>query len=141
MSNFNEFLAYIKSTLLICFVLAILLLPIFFLSDWFFSIFFPQYINSAEIFRILFWGAIVTLLFHPVYLILYTRNRVSRLTLVNFSVVIFCAIFDGLLFIPDYGTIGAAWVIFSGRIFASILICLFVYIELKNILKDERSTA
>lgn len=134
--NYDKFIKYIKSTLLICLSLAILLLPLFFLSDWLFALFFPKYMDSAEIFRILFVGAIITLLFHPVYLILYARNKVSRLTLVNFSLVIFCTLF-GFIFIPEYGAVGAAWVIVGGRVFASTLICYFVYLELRNVLKDE----
>ncbi len=133
--NVKEFTEYIQSTFLICLLLSVLLLPLYFFSDWIFSVLFPKYQDSSEIFNVLFWGAIVTLLFHPIYLILYSRNRVNYLAFVNFILVVFCAIL-GIVIIPEHGTLGAAGVIVTGRGVAAVLICYFVYKELRSMRND-----
>lgn len=125
-----EFIHYMKHTFLICLAIAAMLSPLYFLADFFFEIFFPAYTQSADLLRILLLGAIITLLFHPLYLILYTRNRVSLLTLVNFLLVIFSLLL-GIAVIPSHLADGAAWVTVAGRTFASLLIIVFVYRELK----------
>jgi O-antigen/teichoic acid export membrane protein len=129
MAHRSEYLPYVLRTFGTCAAIALLLLPLFLLSDWLFATFFPSYEQAAEIFRILFWGAVVTLLLHPLYLILYANNRVSRLTLVNLLLVLFTGA-TGLMVIPEYGAVGAAWVTFAGRAFASALIAAFVAVEL-----------
>ena len=133
-----EFPNYLLKTFGTCMILAACLTPLYLLSDWFFSVFYPAYAESAGLFRILFLGAIVTLLFHPLYLILYARNRVNRLALINLLLLLFCIVL-GLAVIPFYGTQGAAWVTVAGRIFSSVLICYFVHVELQNIFAVGRS--
>lgn len=135
-----DFPAYLKKTFAICLILAAGLSPLYFLSDWFFTVFFPAYTESAELFRILFVGAIITLLFHPLYLILYARNRVNRLALINLFLVIFCAIL-GMLVIPTFAAEGAAWVTVTGRVFSSALICYFVHLELQTIFAEDTGRA
>jgi O-antigen/teichoic acid export membrane protein len=130
-----EFARYMKHTFSICLAIALMLSPIYFLSELLFDLFFPAYYESAEVFQILFLGAIITLLLHPLYLILYARNNVNRLTLINFLLVIF-SLGLGLSFIPDYGSHGAAWVTVAGRLFASVLILYFAIRELKTMLSD-----
>jgi O-antigen/teichoic acid export membrane protein len=131
-----DFPAYLKKTFAICVIIALGLSPLYILSDWFFSVFFPAYTDSADLFGVLFLGAIITLLFHPLYLILYARNRVSRLTLINLLLLLFCTAL-GLAVIPVYGAPGAAWVTVIGRVFASVLICYFVHRELQAIFADD----
>lgn len=134
----QDFPAYLKKTFAICVIIAVMLSPLYILSDWFFSVFFPAYTRSAELFGVLFLGAIITLLFHPLYLILYARNRVSRLTLINLLLLLFCTTL-GLLVIPEYGAPGAAWVTVIGRVFASVLICYFVHRELRAIFAENNT--
>lgn len=134
----EEFLHYMKHTLIITLALAVMLAPLYFLADLFFAVFFPAYGMSAELFRILLIGALITLLFHPLYLILYTRNVVHWLTLINFCLVVF-SVALGLAVIPEFETHGAAWVTVSGRIFAAILILIFVYRELNAAFEAGRS--
>lgn len=133
----QDFPEYLKKTFAICAVVAVMLTPSYFLAGWFFSVFFPAYTDSAALFEVLFLGAIITLLFHPLYLILYARNRVNRLTLINLLLLLFCTAM-GLAVIPVYGAPGAAWVTVIGRVFASVLICYFVHRELKAIFADEQ---
>ena len=136
----GDFPDYLKKTFGICLILAVGLSPLYFLSNWFFSVFFPAYTESADLFRVLFVGAIITLLFHPLYLILYARNRVSRLTLINLFLVVFCAAL-GIAIIPTFGAEGAAWVTVTGRVFSSILICYFVHVELQTIFAEDKGQA
>ncbi|MCB1704798.1 MAG: oligosaccharide flippase family protein [Halioglobus sp.] len=136
----SDFPDYLKKTFAICLLLAAGLTPLFLLSNWFFAVFFPAYTGSAGLFRILFVGAIITLLFHPLYLILYARNRVSRLAVINLFLVIFCTIL-GLSVIPTYGAEGAAWVTVTGRVFSSVLICYFVHLELQTIFSEDKVQA
>jgi O-antigen/teichoic acid export membrane protein len=130
--NHEDFPSYLKRTFAICMFLAAGLMPLYLMSDWFFEIFFPAYTESAEIFRILFVGAIISLLFHPLYLILYARNRVNRLALINLLLLLFCVSL-GFAVIPTYGAAGAAWMTVTGRVFSSVLICYFVHLELQII--------
>lgn len=136
----RDFPSYLKKTFAICLILATTLSPLYFLSNWFFTVFFPAYTASAELFRILFLGAIITLLFHPLYLILYARNRVNRLALINLLLVFFCAVL-GIAVIPTFGAEGAAWVTVAGRVFSSSLICYFVHLELKGIFAEDKGLA
>ncbi|MCB1842054.1 MAG: oligosaccharide flippase family protein [Halioglobus sp.] len=136
----GDFPGYLKRTFGICLVIALSLAPLYLLSGLLFSIFFPAYTGSADLFRILFIGAIITLLFHPLYLILYARNRVNRLALINFLLLAFSIVLS-LAVIPQYGAEGAAWVTVIGRVFASVLICYFVYLELQAIAFSHRSQA
>lgn len=119
------------TTVLICGGLAMAMLPLYLLADWFFGTLFTHYHDSARIFRILFWGALVTLIVHPMYLILYARNRVNRLTFVNLILAIF-SLLVGLAVIPEYGAVGAAGVTVAGRVVASVLILGFVISEIRN---------
>jgi O-antigen/teichoic acid export membrane protein len=133
MSTHGEFVAYLKSTFLICALLALCVMPLFLLSDWLFATFFPAYgTAAASLFRILLSGALITLLFHPLYLILYARDQAYRLTQVNLLLVLF-VLLAGLLVIPAYGTTGAALVTVAGRVFASALICYFVFSEVRKL--------
>ena len=131
LSTTGEFRNYMRHTFVICAVICLMLSPLYFLAEFFFDVFFPAYTESASLFRILLSGALITLLFHPLYLILYTRNRVNRLTIVNALLVVFILLL-GLSVIPGFGTQGAAWVTVAGRVFASLLILFFVYSELKS---------
>ena len=130
-----EFSEYMKHTFLICLGICVMISPLYFLSDLFFELFFPAYSSSAGLFRVLLSGALITLLLHPLYLILYARNRVNRLTLINFILVIFSVIL-GFACIPSYGAMGAAWVTVCGRVLASLLILYFVYRELNASLQN-----
>ncbi len=131
----GHFPQYLARTFGICLLLALALSPLFFLSSWLFAVFFPEYTESADLFRILFFGALVTLMIDPLYLILYARNRVNRLALINLCLLLF-ALAISLAVIPRYGAMGAAWVTVAGRIFASLLICFFVRLELQAISND-----
>ncbi len=135
LQHHGDFPGYLKRTFGLCLVLALGLLPMYLLSGLLFSVFFPAYTESAELFRVLFLGAIITLLFHPLYLILYARNRVNRLALINMLLLLF-SIGLSLAVIPEFGAPGAAWVTVIGRVFASVLICYFVHLELQAISLD-----
>jgi O-antigen/teichoic acid export membrane protein len=134
MSTHGEFVAYLKSTFLIGALLALCVMPLFPLSDWLFTTFFPAYgTAAASLFRILLSGALITLLFHPLYLILYARDQAYRLTQVNLLLALF-VLLAGLLVIPAHGTTGAALVTVAGRVFGSALICYFVFSEVRKLL-------
>lgn len=117
--------AHLKTTALICTGIAVALSPLFFLIDFVLALLFPDFGGSAEPFRILLIGGLVTLVVHPLYLILYSSNRADILTAIDFFLVLF-SFCVGLYLVPRYGINGAAYTTMAGRIFGSVLIAFFV---------------
>lgn len=116
----------------LCCCLAAAMAPLYFLADPLISNLFPEYSSSIEIFQVLFLGPIVTVLVHPLYLILYARDKVALLVAVDVLLVIACA---GLCYwlIPQYGMLGAAWATVGARLLNCLLILYLVMSELRGI--------
>ena len=118
----------IRDTLKLSGLIAAGLVPAYLLSGPALRLLFPQYRQAPDVFHVLFWGALVTLLVHPLYLILYNRNKVASLVAVDCSLVLL-ALGGGLLFIPSHGWKGAAWTTVAARAWSCVLILLLVLRE------------
>ncbi|RIL07166.1 MAG: hypothetical protein DCC71_04115 [Proteobacteria bacterium] len=130
-----EYVAETRRIFALCAAIAVALLPLFFLAEPSIRLLFPGYAASAEIFRVLFLGPLVTVLVHPLYLILYARNRVAMLTAVDLVLVVACAA-GCLVWIPAYGTIGAAWATVAARVVNCLLVLGLVVLELRALARE-----
>jgi len=127
-----EYVAESRKIFLLCSGIAVALLPLFFLAEPTMRVLFPSYGPSAAIFRVLFLGPLLTVLVHPLYLILYARRRVAILSAVDLVLVITCALGCYIL-IPRYGTLGAAWATVGARLLNCLLILGLVVFELRSV--------
>jgi O-antigen/teichoic acid export membrane protein len=130
-----EYLGEVRRIFALCAGIAVLLLPLFFLAGPSIRLLFPGYAPAAEIFQVLFLGPLVTVLVHPLYLILYARNRVALLTAVDLLLVLACAGLC-LLWIPQHGTLGAAWATVVARLVNCVLVLFLVVLELRSVARE-----
>jgi O-antigen/teichoic acid export membrane protein len=121
-------LRYARSTMMQCLVLAVLLLPMFIVVDPLVGMLYRHdYSGAVSLFRILFWGSLATLLVHPLYLLLYARNRPGLLAAVNFVQVLITAT-GCLVLVPALGGVGAAYSSLVARVTGCLLI-LYVVVQ------------
>ncbi|HKY23367.1 MAG TPA: oligosaccharide flippase family protein [Vicinamibacterales bacterium] len=131
MTSKDEFQAYRSRTLRVCAILGILMLPSLVLVRPAINLLFPAYPAAVEIFRVLFWGCLATLLSHPLYLIVYARDRVEMVALSN---LILAAVATGAcwVLIPRFGAIGAAYGTVIARVINAGLVVYLANVELKR---------
>jgi O-antigen/teichoic acid export membrane protein len=117
----QEFRAYLSRTFIQCALLALALLPLFFLAEPAIRLVFSAvYLRSAHIFRILFWGCFASMLLYPMNLVLYSRNRGALVAAGN-GVQFVLAAAGYFALTPRYGAEGTAWSAVAGRLAACIV--------------------
>ena len=77
MRDRRDYFDYGRKTLGACALMALAVTPMLLFAEPFIRLLFPAYVPAVEIFRVLFWGSLITLLTHPLYLIVYQRDRVE----------------------------------------------------------------
>lgn len=123
---------YAKRTLRLCSMFAAVLLPLFLFAPFITPLLFGQrYAEAAGLFRILFAGCIGTLLVHPLYLILYARNRPMMLLFAD-GVLVITSVVCNLTLTPAWGALGAATGSVIARLCGCIAIVLLLWIELRQ---------
>ncbi|MDZ7784563.1 MAG: hypothetical protein U5K56_17035 [Halioglobus sp.] len=101
------------------------LLPMYLLSDTLFSVFFPAYTESPDLFRILFLGAIVTLLFHPLYLDSLRARSGEPPDAYQPAVACIRCLSEPRARYPELGATGAAWATVDQPFFCGCAYLLF----------------
>lgn len=129
MGSGDELCEYVRGTLRACALMAVLLLPTVMFARPLISVLFPAYGPAVGVFRILFCGCLLTLMTHPLYLIVYARDRMPLIALSNLVLVLVAAVACWLL-IPRLGVIGAAYGTVLARAVNAGLITCVVYREL-----------
>lgn len=122
----TEYIRYGKNIFFICMVLALFLSTCYLVSGQLITFVFPEFSSTVAVFNIIFWGGVITLLFHPLYIILYAKNKAKTLTYIDLSVLLVC-LGLGLYYIPEHGIIGAAYINLFGRILSSLFIVIFSF--------------
>ncbi len=135
-----EIITYLRRTFILCIGIAVTLLPLYFLAAPLVHWLYPGYSPAVEIFRVLFWGPLLTVLVHPLYLIFYARNRVAVLSGIDLVLVIVCAAGCYIL-IPGHGMLGGAYATLTARIINCLLILLLISRELRKITDNERGAS
>ncbi|MFQ5963093.1 MAG: oligosaccharide flippase family protein [Candidatus Scalinduaceae bacterium] len=126
----EEFSAHIKRSLGISSALALLLTPLFFVAEPLILLFFSEkFFDSILIFKFLLFGFLFTLLFNPLLLILYARNKPYLVTIVYF-ILLPLSFVGNLIFIPMYGAMGAACIVLATRVTGGLLVLFLVYREI-----------
>lgn len=128
----EDFSGYLRSTLLQCGLIALMLTPLFLLAGPLLRLMFSsRYDESVHIFRILFWGPLVSLMVYPLSLILYARHKPSAVTLSNLVQFLFAI--AGYIFLgPRFGQEGIATSAVAGRFAGGATLALLVLRELKD---------
>ncbi len=125
----SELVDYSKTSLRISGVVAILFVLILFGSGLFFDIFFSQYDGADEVFMIMFVGPLITLFVHPLYLILYARDKPILVVVSNGTLLVAVALFSVIL-VPLFGVYGTAVSSVFARAIGCAVILYFVYKEI-----------
>ncbi len=122
---------YVRSAMRQCAALAVLFLPIFVAIGPIVTLLYAgKYPGAPGLFRIVFWGSFATLLVHPLYLVLYARNKPGLVALVNLVQAVACAIGCWVL-IPRFGVTGAAVGSLTARLCGCALILVTVGREMR----------
>ncbi len=122
---------YVRSAMRQCGALAVLFLPIFFAIGPIVTLLYAgKYPGAPPLFRIVFWGSFATLLVHPLYLVLYARNKPSLVALVNLVQAVACAAGCWVL-VPRFGVTGAAVGSLAARLCGCALILVAVGREMR----------
>lgn len=125
------------TTLLVAGFAVLTLLPVFAMAGWIVqALFSARYLESVAIFRILFVGSCLTVLIHPLYVVLYARERAASLVLADASLVI-VTLAAAPLVVPMWGAVGAAVVSVVARAVGCTVILGLVMRELTR--PDESS--
>jgi O-antigen/teichoic acid export membrane protein len=125
-----ELRRHVRATLRLCMTFAIVILPL-----WLFArpvidtLYTSRYHESAAVFRVLFLGSWMTMLVHPLYLVLYARQRTRALLWAD-AVLIAVSCAMGPLLVPAWGVIGAATMTVAARAAGCVVILLLVGREL-----------
>ena len=130
MTDRRDYYDYGRKTLGACALMALALTPMLFFAEPFVRLLFPAYMPAVEIFRVLFWGSLVTLLTHPLYLIVYQRDRVELVALCNLVLAASAAVGCWLL-VPSRGPLGAAYAMVIARAVNGMLVLWLVARELR----------
>lgn len=136
MRDRREFQDYGRRTLGACALAALAAMPMLVFVDPFIRLVFPAYLPAIEVFRVLFWGSLITLLTHPLYLIVYQRDRVELVALSNLVLAIVAAAGCWLL-IPAHGPLGAAYAMVIARAVNGGLVLWMVTRELRALRVSE----
>ena len=132
MRDRRDFHEYRRQTLKVCAAMAVALMPMLLFAEPFIRLMFPAYLPAIEVFRVLFWGCLITLLTHPLYLIVYQRDRVELVALSNLVLALVAATCC-LLLVPQFGAIGAAWAMVIARAVNGGLVLILVAREFRAI--------
>lgn len=105
---------------------AVMSLPLFLFARWYVpACFGPEYTNSAELIRIIYFGSVLTLFVFPMIGILYAKERFLLIACIHVLVL--------LVSVPAYansieaaGVLGAAWTTLGIKVAASTLLAAAV---------------
>jgi len=112
-----------------CLVLGALIVPLVALAGPVVQVLYAgRYLDAVYAFRVLSIGALATLLVHPLYLLLYARNKPHLLAVVNLVQVVVCGAL-AWRFVQTDGIRGAAWSSAAARLVGCMLILVFVWRE------------
>jgi O-antigen/teichoic acid export membrane protein len=122
--------AYGRQTLRACGLMVLLLMPVSLLAGPAIRLLFSDYGPAARVFPVLFVGSLLTLVTHPLYLIVYARDHVELVALSNLILAAVAGVGYWLL-IPSMGTMGAAIASVGARAVNGAVVLFLVYRELR----------
>ncbi|MCP4688304.1 MAG: oligosaccharide flippase family protein [Desulfobacterales bacterium] len=124
--------SYLKKCLAITTPLALLVLPLFFLSDWIVPFLFTDRFSGAvPIFNVLFWGYWISLLLDPMWLVFYAAGKTR--CLVYADAFMLTAIFGlNLIMTPRLGALGAAYSLVAARFLGRCLLGFLLWRHLQQ---------
>jgi len=126
LSGLPEYRRFFRQSLMRCSLGALILSPVILLAEPIILIVYGSaYAESVPIFAILFASILVNLAAHPVSQIFFAINRPRTFALCH-GLPIVVWILVALVLIPSYGIVAAAIATLAARIFAAILIFVFL---------------
>jgi O-antigen/teichoic acid export membrane protein len=123
----SELSAYVRKSVVLSGILAVFILPlVLFAKEIIIVTFSEKFLESVTIFRILSWSFICGLIFDPLALILYLKNKPYLVTFIYLMVLCFMFV-TNLFIIPGYGIEGAAFVVLGAKFWGGVLLagCLY----------------
>lgn len=125
-------LEFTKRALSLSGLLSLTLLPLYLAAPTVFTVLFSSAFERApDVFRILFWGFLVSLNVEPLVLVLYARNLPRAVTALEFGKFLM-GLVACLALIPAYSLTGAATAGLLSRLAGGLLGMLAVYLVLRS---------
>lgn len=130
LSHQHEFISHIKKSLLISVVCVFFMAPLFLIArPIVLGTFQEKYIDAIGLFQVLLIGSMFTLIFNPLLVILYAKNRPQNLTIV-YIIQLSLSFIGHMIYIPRYGAMGSAAVVSSVKILGGILVLFMTLREI-----------
>lgn len=119
--------AYVRKALRLSIALSAVLFPIYIFADPLITLVYsPAFESSARVFRVLFWGYLVSLNVHPILLILYAKDRPGVIAGLELAKLLLSLLAYALL-IPRFHIFGAALATTLSRIVGATAGIAIVY--------------
>jgi O-antigen/teichoic acid export membrane protein len=124
--SYAHLMSFAKKSLLSSTVVFLLILPIFLFSGPLIRLVFgPEYIPSIPIFRILFWGFMISLFTNPLSVIVFRINKPNYASYGNIAqFAVGLTLY--LTLVPRFGVSGAAWANFFVSVTGFTVIFIFM---------------
>jgi len=137
LTNNKSYRAYIRRYVPIFSLIAISMLPgFYFIDDVIILLYGDAYAQSASIFKILLIGFLITLVTHPIQLILLSANKPHMYALIQ-GMSLVTWLVATILLIPTFGAAGAAWALLISRLTQAAAIIVFVWFVVKPTASDQ----
>lgn len=122
----QQFLSFIKKTLLMSCLIIVVLFPGFIFTRELVGLFFgTKYLAAAGIFRVLFLAFMVNLIFNPISTVIYALNKPAVFTVANLIQLVLCLVGNFVL-IPIYGGYGAAYTFLGHTLIGATIVATYL---------------
>jgi O-antigen/teichoic acid export membrane protein len=128
----DSLIAFLKKCIAYSALIAVLLIPFVFAGSLLIRVLQLQaYIPAIPVFTLTGWDHIVMVLFTPLMIALLAINRPKLIALLSACEMILNIIGD-LIFVPDFGAVGAAAVTLATRIFMGSVCAIYLWHRFKH---------
>jgi len=121
LKNRPDLVRYLKKALSGSILVAVLLIPIYFISEPLIHLVFgDKYADSIGAFKLIYPGYLLVIIAQPIALIFYAIDQPKMIALINYVQLLFLVVID-LVFIPRIGLYGAAAGFLVGQIVGLVM--------------------
>lgn len=126
MSTGEEFSRFFRKSLVISALFLVALVPMIIIIDPVIKTLLPAYVDSIGIFRLLFAGFAINIIFNPLSTVLLAKDRPQLITVTN-AIQLIVAIAANIILVPVYGAYGAAYAFIIWTAVGAIVIGVMLF--------------
>lgn len=101
----------------------------FFAAPLIVPVFGSDYVESIELFRVLYGGFLMALVVYPMVIVLFSLNLPHYLTVLD-GCILLLSFAGNILLIPLYGAWGAAWVTLATKIVIAVVVLSTLFVKI-----------